>query len=144
MILFESLPDGAQVLKPVPDQIRVLRDQIFTEPSAIGPSIPTDDPAAAARAENASVAVLNGSGIEGLAGRTTEWLVSQGIQVAKTDNADRLDYAKTLLIDYTGNPYTARYLMGLMGLSESQILSQVGENSEVDVALILGSDWSVP
>lgn len=39
MVGFYTRPDGAQVLRPVPDQIRALRDYIFTETSAFGPSI---------------------------------------------------------------------------------------------------------
>ena len=38
MIGFNTRPDGAKVLRPVPDQIRQLRDLIFTETSAFGPS----------------------------------------------------------------------------------------------------------
>jgi LCP family protein required for cell wall assembly len=37
MVGFHTLPDGQQVIRPVPDQIRILRDQLFTETSAIGP-----------------------------------------------------------------------------------------------------------
>lgn len=36
MVGFETRADGAQVLRPVPDQIRELRDRIFLETSAIG------------------------------------------------------------------------------------------------------------
>jgi LCP family protein required for cell wall assembly len=39
MVGFYTRPDGAQVLRPVPDQIRVLRDQIFVNSSALGPSV---------------------------------------------------------------------------------------------------------
>ena len=39
MVGFYTRPDGAQVLRPVPDQIRQLRDQIFVNSSAIGPSV---------------------------------------------------------------------------------------------------------
>ena len=39
MVGFHTRPDGAEVLRPVPDQIRQLRDRIFTETSAFGPSI---------------------------------------------------------------------------------------------------------
>jgi LCP family protein required for cell wall assembly len=144
MVQFETLPDGAQVLRPNPDQIRVLRDDIFTTTGAIGPSIPTDDPAAAAKVENAKVSVLNGAGVEGLAGLTADYLKAQGLNVTNVGNADRLDYAKSIIIDYTGKPYTAKYLMNLMGLSESQILSQSNPESDVDLAVILGADWQVP
>ena len=37
MVGFHTLPDGQQVIRAVPDQIRILRDQLFTETSGIGP-----------------------------------------------------------------------------------------------------------
>jgi LCP family protein required for cell wall assembly len=37
MVGFYNLPGGAAVLRPVPDQIRILRDEIFTQTSAFGP-----------------------------------------------------------------------------------------------------------
>jgi LCP family protein required for cell wall assembly len=39
MVGFHILPDGANVLRPVPDQIRILRDKIFTNTGGLGPSI---------------------------------------------------------------------------------------------------------
>jgi anionic cell wall polymer biosynthesis LytR-Cps2A-Psr (LCP) family protein len=39
MVGFYTLPDGAAVLRPIPDQIRILRDQIFTQTSALGPEV---------------------------------------------------------------------------------------------------------
>jgi len=144
MVEFETLPTGAQVLRPLPDQIRLLRDEIFTQASAIGPSIPVDNPVQAADLEDARLAVRNGSGREGLATATSDYLTAQGLNVIEVANADRLDYAKTLIIDYTGNPYTTRYLSELMGVSESQILSQPTPESEIDLVVILGADWIVP
>ncbi len=44
MVRFYTMPDGANVLQPVPDQIRLLRDQIFTGTSAYGPSIAEPTP----------------------------------------------------------------------------------------------------
>lgn len=144
MVEFETLPSGAQVLRPLPDRIRLMRDEIFTEAGAIGPSIPVEDPIQAADLEDASLAVLNGSGVEGMATATGEYLRGQGLNVVEIANADRLDYAKTLIIDYTGNPYTSRYLSEMMGISESQILRGPAEGSDVDVAVILGADWGGP
>jgi LCP family protein required for cell wall assembly len=37
MVGFATRPDGAQVLRPVPDQIRVLRDAVFVQNNGIGP-----------------------------------------------------------------------------------------------------------
>jgi LCP family protein required for cell wall assembly len=39
MVGFHTRPDGAQVLRFVPDQIRILRDQLFTDTSALSPEI---------------------------------------------------------------------------------------------------------
>jgi LCP family protein required for cell wall assembly len=144
MVLLTTLPTGAEVLKPVPDQIRKLRDQIFTSTSAIAPSITVEDPLDAAILEEARIAVLNGAGIEGFAGRTAQYLEGLGLNVSEVGNADRLDYARTLIIDHTGNPYTRQYLMDLSGLTESQILSQRDPNSDIDITLILGGDWTLP
>ena len=144
MVILTVLPTGAEVLKPVPDQIRRLRDEIFTTTSAITPSISADDPLAAALLEGAKLAVLNGAGIEGLAGRTAQYLEGQGLNVVEVGNAERLDYARSVIIDYTGNPYTRQFLMDLSDLTESQILSQSDPDSDIDVAIILGGDWSIP
>jgi LCP family protein required for cell wall assembly len=144
MVLLSTLPSGAEVLKPIPDQIRRLRDEIFTSTSVIAPSITVDDPLNAAILEGARIAVLNGAGIEGLAGRTSQYLEGLGLNVAEVGNADRLDYAQTIIIDYTGNPYTRQYLMDLSDLTESQILRQSDPNTDRDIALILGADWSLP
>jgi hypothetical protein len=37
MVGFFTRPDGAQVLRAVPDAIRELRDELFVETSAFGP-----------------------------------------------------------------------------------------------------------
>jgi hypothetical protein len=37
MVGFHTLPNGQQVIRPVPDQIRILRDTLFTVTSGIAP-----------------------------------------------------------------------------------------------------------
>ncbi|UCF59892.1 MAG: LCP family protein [Anaerolineaceae bacterium] len=133
--------EEAEVLKPVPNQIRMLRDEIFTAMGAIGPSISVEDAAAAADQETARVAVLNGTGEEGLAGRMAEVFTKLGFNVVEIGNADSWNYLTTHVFDYTGNPYTTQYLMELMDLSQSQILFQSVPDSEIDVAIIIGYDW---
>ncbi|HEY43973.1 MAG TPA: LCP family protein [Anaerolineae bacterium] len=144
MVTLETIMYGgeeAQVLKPVPNQIRMLRDEIFTAMGAIGPSISVEDAANAAEQETARVAVLNGTGEEGLAGRMADIFIKLGFNVVETGNADSWNYATTHVMDYTGNPYTTHYLMELMDLSQSQILFQSVPDSEIDVAIIIGYDW---
>lgn len=144
MVTMETVNYGgevASVLKPVPSQIRLLRDEIFTATGAIGPSIVVENTAAAAKQENARVAVLNGDGAVNLATDMGELLVQLGLNVVETDNADSWTYPTTLVKDFTGNPYTTNYLMDLLDLSQSQILFQSIPDSEIDVAIIFGFDW---
>ncbi len=54
-----------------------------------------------------------------------------------------MDYVKTIVIDYTGNPYTRRYLLEAMNLSEGQILTQQINDSQIDMTIILGSDFYI-
>jgi hypothetical protein len=145
MVLLQKLPDGADVLKPVPDRIRELRDEIFTNTSALAPSLPAADPIEAAKQETARLAVQNGSGIEGLATQTSDFLKAQGLNVLEVGNADRLDYQVSRILVHSDRfPYTVRYLAGLLHLSESQILNQVVPDSPMDIVVILGRDWDVP
>jgi LCP family protein required for cell wall assembly len=145
MVALETLPTGADVLKPNPDQIRILRDELFTSTGAIGPSASSEEPGSAAELEQARVAVRNGAGIEGLATQTSDFLKQQGLNIVEIGNADRLDYGKSRLLIYRDTyPYTVSYLASLLQLSDSQILLQSAPDSPVDMALILGSDWQVP
>jgi LCP family protein required for cell wall assembly len=144
MVTFERVLYGgeqADVLKPVPDKIRELRDQIFAAESGIGPAIEVSAPADAADIEDARIAVLNGAGEEGLAGKFADELTALGFNVTEVANADRMDYPTTRIIDYTGNPYTTQYLVDLMDLTQSQILFQTLPDNEIDLALVVGYDW---
>ena len=60
--------------------------------------------------EAASIQVLNGSATEGLAGKTQEYLLAQGASSVTTGNAGEL-LTNCKIIDYTGKPYTRRYLV---------------------------------
>jgi hypothetical protein len=143
MVLLDTHLDGAMVLKPVPDQIRALRDEIFTGTGAIAPSVPPETSTEAVQIEHARLAVLNGAGLEGLATDTAEYLQGQGLNVIQIDNADRIDYDKSRVIVYSQNyPYTIRYLAELLGLTEGQILQAVFPENDLDLMVILGADWA--
>lgn len=143
MVLLDTHPDGAMVLKPVPDKIRALRDQIFTGTGAIAPSVPPETSTDAVEVEHARLAVLNGAGLEGLATDTAEYLQGQGLNVVEISNADRIDYDKSRVIVYSQNyPYTIRYLAELLGLTEGQILQAVFPENDLDLTVILGADWA--
>jgi LCP family protein required for cell wall assembly len=132
---------GRQVLVPLRDKIRELRDELFSGSAARAPANLEDEPALIA-AEAARLQVLNGAGIEGLAGRTQEWLLQQGLLVIDIGTADRADYPNTVIVDYTGKPYTVGWLKRTFGVTT--IISSADPGSDFDVKVILGRDWSVP
>jgi LCP family protein required for cell wall assembly len=133
--------DGQQILEPNSVEIRALRDQVFSTDSPIQPILPTGDPKEMSKNENATVSVLNGTTTSGLAARTKEYLVAQGINVTVTDNAQEV-YDTTTIIDFTGKVYTRQYLAQLMNVKPANIFSRYDPNSQVDIAVLLGSDWA--
>lgn len=140
-VRLEKSPDGTMdILKPVPDKIRLLRDEIFAASSFTSPIAAGKDAQTLMQLEQAHMMVLNGTLLGGLAGTTQEYLTRQGADVIGTGDGDRLTY--TRVIDYTGNPYTLRYLVELMKITPYSIISAYGTSSDFDVLVILGDDWA--
>ncbi len=133
--------DGLDILIPIPDQIRILRDEIFTNSGPVSPAAANGDPKDLMLAEAARVSVLNGTYTAGLASETQEYLISQGLTIITTGNAQEY-YSYTTIIDYTGKPYTVNYLVELMGIQATRIYSSYDPNSEVDVVILVGQDWA--
>jgi LCP family protein required for cell wall assembly len=140
-VTFGKSPSGDDVLKPRPEQIRLLRDEIFTNSGPTSPAMADADPLELMRSENAKVAVLNGAGTPGLASRTSEYLIAQGVNVVSTGDAAE-QYSATTIVSYTGNPYTLDYLVNLMGISPNRIYNRFDPSSPVDIDLFLGFDWA--
>jgi LCP family protein required for cell wall assembly len=136
---FWSTPDEQQVLIPLRDRIRELRDYIFTS-EAPQPQ-QEKDPAARLEAEAARIEVLNGTTTAGLAALTTDYLQQQGLEITRTDNADRSDYPESLVIVHTGKTYTAEYLVSLLDLPTTAVVHGADADAEFDVSVILGADY---
>ena len=140
-VTFGISPEGDDVLKPRPEQIRILRDEMFADSGLASPALAGSDPQELMQTENARVSVLNGAGLPGLATRTSDYLVAQGVNVVNTGDAPE-QYSATTITSYTGNPYTIYYLVDLMGISENRIYIRYDPASQVDVEVILGYDWA--
>lgn len=140
-VSFAKSPDGTQdILIPVPDQIRLIRDQVFASSNMASPGLTSGDTRANMQAEGASIVVANGTYTEDLAQETQAYLQSQGANVVATQNSEYNTYTK--IIDYTGNPYTVKYLVDLMKITPYSISLQYDPNSQVGVLVILGDDWA--
>jgi polyisoprenyl-teichoic acid--peptidoglycan teichoic acid transferase len=131
----------AAVMKPLPDKIRELRDQIFTTGGALSPWA-QGDPVALMQADAARVRVLNGTFAGGLEVNTGNYLVSQGVQVTEAGPADQA-YPSTVIVLYAPKLYTLKYLQSVFGISASnQIWIRPDPSSTVDIEVRLGNDWA--
>ena len=138
-IQFAQSPDGLSILIPIPDKIHELRDQIFVASSALAPGTPGSS-AEQMRAEAPQISIYNGTADAALSSLTTSWLQENGAKVTDAGAADSA-YLSTTVIDYTGNPFTIKYLVESMGISPYRIRRETVPGNPVDVELILGSDW---
>jgi LCP family protein required for cell wall assembly len=138
---FSKSPDGTlDILVPVPDKIRQMRDFVFSMDEAVSPLAAQAGSQDLMRQEAARLSVLNGSGVEGLATRTQTYLVDLGANVPNVGNGQ---YSQsTRIVSYTGKPYTLRYLVELMGISQNQIYLRYDPAAAVDVEILLGADWA--
>lgn len=144
MITFEHVTLGgapADVLKPIPDKIRELRDEIFSTGGAASPLAKGANALALVKQEGATVIVLNGSLTSGIALKTGDYLKTQGIKVINNGNANQ-STSVTKIIDHTGRPYILKYLKELFKIgSSAQIISAYDPAAAADIEIIIGDDW---
>jgi polyisoprenyl-teichoic acid--peptidoglycan teichoic acid transferase len=138
----ETTPDGRQVLVPNRENIRLLRNDLFTPPVIPTPEIQNLPTLMADEAVR--VAVFNGTPEFGLAGETQAYLLSQGVNIAEVGNADSATYRTTQIIDYGDHPNTTRFLIQLMGIPPLNVSSGETPEGDYDMLVIIGSDWAVP
>ncbi len=138
---FTTSFDGQDILRPLYEEIRLLRDETFTSNGPVTPAATEVDPQKLMQGENANVSVLNGTLTVGLAAQTAGYLENQGVTVVEPGNANEL-YDLTTIIDYTGNPYTLNYLVELLNISSNRIYQSYDPESQVDILLLLGEDWA--
>jgi LCP family protein required for cell wall assembly len=145
MVALDSTTLGGQaasILKPLPDKIRVLRDEIFTSGGPLSPLAAQNDLTALMKADAARVRVLNGSFTPSLEVNTGNFFIAQGMAVTEAGPADRA-YDRTVVILYSGKLYTLKYLQSMFGIeSSTQILIKPDPTSSVDVEVRLGNDWA--
>ncbi len=139
---FYITADNQQVLILNIQKFRELRDSMFYTPEL--PQLNVPDAAGLLAGEAATVEVQNGSLTAGLAATVADYLRAQGVNVVLVGNADRSDYASTIITDYTGKPYTAKWLADTFHIPSTNILSGNDPASPVDVRIVLGADFVLP
>jgi LCP family protein required for cell wall assembly len=131
-------PDGADVLLPNRDLIREAVNKFLGNPNPTSTAVLSD--AALVAQEAAKMDIQNGTLTPGLAQRIADHLKGKGYNVVSVSNADRSDYAKTILIDYSGKENTVRLLTQLFQVAKENVRREQGIQGGPDIRVILGRD----
>ena len=136
---FGRSPDGLEILRPIPDKIRELRDEIFYGVEAGASSV--QDAQTRLQDEQARVSILNSSSSAGLAAKTGEYLKGQGLNIVEQTDSGYQVYTRITL--YGSKPYTLRYLADFFKVSSpGNIVYAYDPNATVDIVVELGDDWA--
>jgi hypothetical protein len=108
-----------------PNDVRAVVDGFLTRPSEAS--------------EAATVQVLNGTAVGGLAGRVSGDLERAGFTLIAPGNAPATDMPKTIVYDLTGKPRTSRRLAQQLG-AELRQGAPDGVETSADIVVVLGGD----
>jgi len=141
-VLFVTSLEGQPIRQPIPEEIFNMRDQILLAKPPPYPvaaeSLNSQDPIAL---ENAQIEIRNGTQTPGLGAATAEFLAENDLWVAQVTNADQI-YPQTTLIDFTGKPYTVRFVADLLQIAPNTIFQRFDPEPDVDILILLGEDWA--
>jgi polyisoprenyl-teichoic acid--peptidoglycan teichoic acid transferase len=131
-------PDKTQqILIPIHSRIQeLIAETFFPE---VGETT-TADLQALAAAEDTIVRVFNGTQVQGLAGRTQEYLTGLGVRVSDVGNVTTPTNQPTMILDYGGGRDTARWIADMLGLPPDRV--QIGTDglATSGVIVIAGPD----
>ncbi len=139
-VTIEKSPDGLDILRPIPDKIRLLRDEVLGTGGVIGP-VTTGELTDLVAQENARISVLNGTYQADLGTRTASWLREQGFDVVEEGNAQYTTYSSVTLQGSTA--YSLKFITESFGLTAGRITHTYSPGATLDIILILGDDWAV-
>lgn len=91
--------------------------------------------------EKARIVIYNNTDIAGLAGNTRDYLASRQVSIENSvGNIPEPTNTDTSIRDYTGKPWTARYLAALLNIPEERILPGGDGLTSADVMVVVGAD----
>jgi LCP family protein required for cell wall assembly len=128
-----TTPEGAQVLIPIRDEVRKLRDKLYAPPAP-------EDTQVTPTPEQGRISVQNGTNTEGLAATAQASLKAKGFDVVEIGNATG-DHPTTVIIDYHGRQQYVQQLANALGVPVSAISTTLDENNSLDALVILGDDY---
>lgn len=147
-VTFGFSPDKQEILIPIPDKIRLLRDEAFTSgglisPVASGQNGNLADIKTLVADENARISIQNGSWMTGLASSTANYLKNQGFNIVEETNGEASDV--TTLYLYSGKPYALQSFFKIFsdaGLNNPRLYFRTDLDNPLDITIVLGNDWA--
>ncbi|GAV31133.1 hypothetical protein emb_1d0357 [Coriobacteriaceae bacterium EMTCatB1] len=86
-----------------------------------------------------SVVVYNGAGVPGIAGDVAQRLIREGMRVVDTKNADRFDYAQTLIVEQREGSDAGEQIQRILGVGK--VIVQPSDQDVADIIVIVGRDY---
>lgn len=86
--------------------------------------------------------VKNGSGIQGIANKFTDYLRANGFDVVETGNFTASDIKTTMVIDRIGNLNNAKKIASSLGVSEKYVIQQISKDYFLDATVVIGKDYT--
>jgi LCP family protein required for cell wall assembly len=134
------LNTGADVLWPDREKIGALIQEMFSTPQGTN-VVASISPL---RAEAARIVILNGTTKDGLAAMASRYLKNNGFNVVQIGNAEKRDYARTVLVDLADKPATLDWLAERFNIDPGNIRRNPTTERDSDIRIILGGDWTPP
>jgi len=85
--------------------------------------------------------VQNGSGVQGIANKFTDYLRANGFDVVETGNFSTSDIKTTMVIDRTGNIKDAKSVASTLGVPEKYVIHQISKDYLLDATVVIGADY---
>lgn len=137
----EDAPDGVYYSRLIEEDYRTQRAELERFLQGEGIAEGKADGVTRKRASGpVKVEVLNGSGVAGAATEVAQQLRDEGLQVVQVGNADRYDYAQTLILYRPGRTAAAQRIAGLLGGGQLQEEQTGSQQYEAEVQVIIGRD----
>ncbi len=134
-----KLNTGADVLWPDREKIGALIQEMFSTPQATNAVAISP-----LKAEAARIIILNGTNKDGIAAMASRYLKSNGFNVIQIGNAEKRDYAKTVLVDLANKPATMEWLSQHFNVDPGNVRRNPTAERDSDIRVILGNDWTPP
>jgi hypothetical protein len=86
--------------------------------------------------------IQNGTGVQGLADKFADYLLSHGCDVVDKGNFSTSDIKNSMVIDRKGNSKNAKRFASILGISEKNVIEQKNDNYLLDATVVIGMDYS--